>query len=136
MMWWNNYVGIPFKCDGRDRSGADCYGLVALIYQEQLGIELNLFNGVFINQSFSCLKNVARVMEEEREKWERVEKPIVFDVILLRFSEYVWHCGVIIGNKKMIHVMTGINSCIENYNSITWRQRVAEFRRYKNHSFA
>ena len=99
-------------------------------------IELNLFNGVFINQSFSCLKNVARVMEDEREKWERVEKPIVFDVILLRFSEYVWHCGVIIGNKKMIHVMTGINSCIENYNSITWRQRVAEFRRYKNHSFA
>lgn len=36
----DNYVGIPFVSNGRNRDGADCYGLIKLIYQQELGIEL------------------------------------------------------------------------------------------------
>lgn len=38
--WAGRYVGIPFADYGRDQTGADCWGLVRLIWQEQCGLEL------------------------------------------------------------------------------------------------
>lgn len=38
--WISEYVGIPFVNGGRDRSGADCYGLVSMILEDQTGAPL------------------------------------------------------------------------------------------------
>lgn len=40
--WVSSYVGIPFAESGASISGADCYGLVSMILEEQTGSPLPL----------------------------------------------------------------------------------------------
>jgi len=129
-MWTDDYIEIPFLPDGRDRNGCDCWGLVCLVYREKLGIELPEYKGVFEAQTIAQLKNVARVMEREKESWVRVEKPHEFDVVMIRSGAYAWHVGIVIDRRRMLHVMSGINSTVEEYTGMDWKNRIEEFRRY------
>jgi cell wall-associated NlpC family hydrolase len=129
-MWTDDYIEIPFLPDGRDRNGCDCWGLVCLVYREKLGIELPEYKGVFEAQTIAQLKNVARVMEREKESWVRVEKPHEFDVAMIRSGAYAWHVGIVIDRRRMLHVMSGINSTVEEYTGMDWKNRIEEFRRY------
>jgi probable lipoprotein NlpC len=38
--WINDYVGVPYRHNGRDRDGWDCWGLVCAVYRDLLGVEL------------------------------------------------------------------------------------------------
>jgi probable lipoprotein NlpC len=129
-MWTDDFIEIPFKPDGRDRNGCDCWGLVCLVYREKLGIELPEYKGVFEAQTIAQLKNVSRVMEREKESWVRVEKPHEFDVVMIRSGAYAWHVGIVIDRRRMLHVMSGINSTVEEYTGMDWKNRIEEFRRY------
>lgn len=41
----NKFVGVPYVKGGVDYSGADCYGLAALFYRDEMGIDLPFFDG-------------------------------------------------------------------------------------------
>ena len=43
----SDFVGIPHADLGRDRAGCDCYGLLRLVYAEDLGIALPSFTGTY-----------------------------------------------------------------------------------------
>ena len=81
--WWDSYVGLPFKRDGRDRTGIDCYVLIYLIYKEQLEIDLNPFSGIFVDQSPETMLKVAKLMNEDRENWDRPNNIREFDMLQL-----------------------------------------------------
>lgn len=130
MNWSDKYINIPFKCDGRDRSGCDCYGLVCLVYKEQLNIELPDFKGIFTDHDIATLRRVAKEMKSYKEKWQRVQTPQLYDVVMLRTGAYTWHVGLVLDNHRMLHVMTGINSVVEDYTGRYWGNRVEEFRRW------
>jgi cell wall-associated NlpC family hydrolase len=78
-------VGIPHRTGGRERDGADCWGLVLLAYAGR-GIELPAYN----DPLRGCARTPAgflreRVAAEARRAWElvAVAEARPFDVVLL-----------------------------------------------------
>lgn len=116
--------------DGNDRNGCDCYRLVVMVYRERLGIELPEFAGAYVDGSLASLKKVSRMIRDGKQSWQKVDKPIPFDVILLRTGSMVYHVGLVIDRKRMLHVMEGINSTIEEFTGIQWKKKVEGFYRY------
>jgi probable lipoprotein NlpC len=129
-VWANKYIGIPFKPNGRDRNGLDCWGLVCLVHKEELGLELFPYNDIFLTNSHENLKHVAKVIQEGKEKLKEIKKPEPFDIIVLRAGTYIWHVGIVIDKKRMLHVMDGIESVVEEYTGLFWRDRIDGFRRH------
>ena len=130
-MWTNDYVGIPFQKNGSDRNGIDCWRLVVLVYRERLGIELSDFAGIYVDGSLASLMKVSRKIRDEKQAWQRVDKPQPYDVILLRTGDMVYHVGLVIDRKRMLHVLEGIDSTIEEFTGLQWQQRVEGFYRHK-----
>jgi len=128
-MNYDRYIGIPYKVNGRDRTGVDCYGLIHLLYKELKGIELASFDSVVTGGTRGDLRKVARAIEKEKETWVKVENPEPFDVVLLRTGKYSWHVGLVISKTKMIHSLNGTDSIIEDFTKPYWKNRVQEFRR-------
>jgi cell wall-associated NlpC family hydrolase len=137
MSWAENYIGIPFGKNGNTRESLDCWRLVVLVYHEKLGVELPDYSGIFVDDSLTSLIKVTRKIREEKQKWECVDKPQTYDVILLRTGNMVYHTGIVIDQKRMLHTMEGINSTIEEYKSLQWKDKVEGFYHYgkqTNHS--
>lgn len=129
--WWNSYVGLPFKRDGRDRAGCDCYGIIHLIYKEQLGIELNPFSGVFVDQSPKTMIEVAKIMNQDRANWDGARSIREFDMLQLRTGRHAFHVGIALGNGHMLHIEEGIDAVIEDLSFPMWRNRVEWIYRHK-----
>ena len=130
-MWTNDYVGIPFQKNGSDRNGTDCWRLIVMVYREKLGIELPDFDGIYVDGSLASLMKVSRKIRDEKQAWQRVDKPQPYDVILLRTGDMVYHVGLVIDRKRMLHVLEGIDSTIEEFTGLQWQQRVEGFYRHK-----
>ncbi len=97
------YLQIPFKDGGRDYSGCDCLGLVALFYKEIYGIELSKFE-------HSCY-NIGAITEgfnDEVSEWVKIDSPefgcIVAMNNIAKIPNAVNHIGIYIGNNEVLHI--------------------------------
>jgi cell wall-associated NlpC family hydrolase len=128
--WCADYVGIPFREHGRDRTGADCWGLVRIVYWDRYGIVLRDF-GVSCYRTTKDSPTIARLCAEEARNWERVEDPMEGDVILLKVEGLPRHVGVVVSPGVMLHVEWGLESILEGYTTPMWARRVDSFYRYQ-----
>lgn len=127
-MWYNNYIDIPYKDGGRDRSGLDCWGLVRLVYSDQYGIELPSFSSVY-----STVKDTARTSElsaQYREQWDEITEPELGCLVLMRVLGTETHVGVYLGEDKFLHIRSGANSVVESIKSTTWQHRIVGYYKY------
>ena len=127
--WCADYIGIPFKERGRDRQGIDCYGLVALIFKEQCGIDLPLFV-----EGYERIKgeeaNISAQIQAEAVAWETVTDPDPFDVAVFRIAGLPLHVGVVAIPGYMIHALKGCDVSCERYQHPLWQPRLDGFYRY------
>lgn len=133
-MWYNKYIGIPYKDNGRDTNGFDCWGLVRYIYKEQYDIDLPSFELEYVGASDR--DTTTELLATKREKWNKVEFPKEGDVVLFRILGLESHVGIYLGNSKFIHAKERHNVVIESLDSISWRSRVAGYYRYDNSNSA
>ena len=62
------YVGISYNVNGRDMQSVDCYGLVYLIYKNELGIDLTSFAEDDIDAN-----STQELIAQYKEGWEPPE---------------------------------------------------------------
>lgn len=122
----SDYVGIPYLAEGRSRAGADCWGVVVLVYRERLGIELPAHTGYGDPLSPAAAATVA----VGRQAWEQVWQPAAFDVVLFTVRGAPHHVGLVIRPGWMLHSVAGRDACIESYRRPYWRARIEGFYRY------
>ncbi len=129
MSWHGKYIGIPFVDGGRDKDGLDCWGLIRLVYAEQLGIDLPGYGEV----SASELTRIARSMYGAQERWDVVAPPMPFDLVAMRFYGRSWvgHVGLMVDDRHMIHTEKATAVVCIPLNHFTVRDRIDSIRRYR-----
>lgn len=130
-IWAGRYIGLPFQDHGRDRQGLDCWGLARLVLSEQFGIALPSFAHEY--RRTTEIGHISALIEREAKTWISIASGNEEggDVIVMRIHGKPVHVGLVLGDQHMLHIECGINSVIERYNSLRWKERVFGFYRYK-----
>lgn len=87
----NEYIGTPFKFDGRDKSGVDCWGLVVLYYLHVLGMELP--DWVVGDKSKHWVTQTLDTESEARCRW--LDKPEENAIVFAKRKVAAHHAGVV-----------------------------------------
>jgi cell wall-associated NlpC family hydrolase len=136
--WWQEYVGLPFRFDGRDRSGIDCWGLVRLVFAERAGIDLPSYGEI----RASDLARVAEIMTAARHlpPWQMevpVPKARALDVVLMlgrrrgQAAERM-HVGVMVDAARVLHVEAETAAVVVPLDHPQLRRRVCGVFRHED----
>ncbi|RLC39124.1 hypothetical protein DRH27_00560 [Candidatus Falkowbacteria bacterium] len=125
--WIEKYIGIPYLSHGASFGAVDCFGLIRLVYQNERGVTLNVFEYGDADDS----ADVCRAIEDNKgDEWRRIKQPEQGCVLLLNVKGYATHCGLYVGENRMLHSIKGCNSCIEKTNGLRWKSRIEGYYRY------
>lgn len=125
--WWNDYIGIPYKLKGRDRTGIDCWGLVRLIYSEQYGKFLPSYDVDYSNSNDQIVKDL---FSAGKDTWKEVDVHQEGDVCLFRVFGAETHVGIMLSDDKFIHAIQGNSVGIESILSSKWNKRFVGYYRF------
>lgn len=126
------YTAIPFVDRGRSFEGADCWGLVALIYKTELSIELPSYGAI----SSKDLLSVAKAMKDGKDfgDWVAVDQQKEFDVIVMSgrvgHEKLAIHVGIAVDENKIIHTEQGVNVVVVDRNHYQVKNRIIGTYRY------
>lgn len=123
--WSSAYIGLPFAHGGRAREGLDCWGLVRLIYADQLGIALDPLDGYATRLE---RLRIAGMLSEQAEQgpWRRLagERLKPFDVLSFTICNAACHVGVVVDWRDMLHVTEGEMSSLAIHSEGQWARRL------------
>lgn len=140
--WTDKYIAIPYLGKGSTLAGCDCWGLVELIYRNELGVELPNYMDV---PHDNLIKINRKIQSEVQEGyWKKIvsgqEKK--YDIILMRgqfkdsqdtLRSAPIHVGIVIDCNLLLHVEEGANSVCCNYSTHPKiKERVHGFYRYQS----
>jgi cell wall-associated NlpC family hydrolase len=103
-------VGIPFRDRGRDRSGADCWGLVRLVYAQH-GVDLASYAEIGAKELLAVARAV--MTGAATDPWSSTSEPYrKLDVVVMkRLSEAgkaPVHVGVMLDWRRMLHTTEAV----------------------------
>lgn len=135
-MWSNRYIGIPFEDKGRTDQGCDCWGLVRLVYQRELGFELPSLLDYSDTKDSKTISKMIRQHQDDLT-WLPVETQHAqpFDVCVFRMVGVAAHVGIVVKNGLMLHCQRGSCTVHDEYlRDSNWSKRLEGIYRHAAHS--
>lgn len=123
-MTWRPWLGIPFRPQGSDRMGCDCWGLVQLVYRERYGVLLPSVGPY-------DLEDATELIAQHRARWTEVSDRRDGDVVLLLLDGTPSHVGILVASDQFLHTLRGHVSRIDRLTHPVWRGRVAGIYRWQ-----
>jgi len=103
------YTGTPYKHQGRDFTGLDCYGLILQVFKD-FGIDLPDVCGDY-SADFAW-RGKDYFLEQFCQDWTQVEKPSFLDVVAFKTKNgVVNHAGVMLDEVRFIHTCKAGTVC-------------------------
>lgn len=125
-----NWVyAIPYEGGGRTLEGADCWGLIVLLYKEIYGRDLPEFPSIgvkdyrSVEQSEVTSKEITRLLGT-RPEVEKVISGSEGDLLILRVLGEPVHIALAIDDKHMIHTGRTHGVVVENYMEQKWKSKI------------
>lgn len=118
------YLRLTYEPNARGPDAVDCWGLVRVVYQRELGLTLPAWDTIDSSDPAQCASTVVK----EAVGWLEVslEEARTFDVILLSENGRPIHCGVIISPPQFLHCARGFGTVVASYadRKQIWRRRL------------
>ena len=123
--WWAKYIGTPY-------AEAHCWELVRRVYAAERDIDLPTYGEIDAAKLVEVARVMAGAIEDARvaETWVPVTHGEAFDVALLRGRAQVWHVGVMVGPRHMLHTERATNAVVVPISCPLIAGRVTGYRRY------
>lgn len=124
-------VGIPYRPDGRDESGCDCWGLIALYHRDVLGCLIPAYAGELTRRDEERHAVAALMTVEAARDWRPISGPErPGDVALMRRGLAACHVAVFIGNGMILHSEPHTGSIIERVGAPNVACRIVSWHRF------
>ena len=120
-MWYNKYIGLPYKDNGRTTAGIDCWGLACLVYREHFDIELPTLDGAYLGSQDLVIKEL---VAHTKESWIPTNDPKPGDICVFNILGEPTHVGIYLGDGMFLHARAGQDSVIELLDSHRWNRRL------------
>lgn len=129
MSQYLQYLTIPYKHQGRDFDGADCFGLIRLFYENELGIKLPDFTEQYDEEWYGEHDYIAELYGQYG--FVRCEAPRFGDLLFfMNTDSRVGHVGVVLDSSHFIHMTRG--GCgINDYFAGLWHRQLEGIYRYQ-----
>lgn len=129
------YIGIPFLDHGRDRAGCDCWGLMHLVYAEQMGIYGMPDLGDDYSDAYARGEVSEAIEKTTAEEWNfdvtnGLWQPL--DAMIFSRGGVEAHVGMYVRPNEMLHVVRGAAASIERYDLVRWKRRLTRVFRHVN----
>ena len=121
MTWWHPYIGLPYE-------RAHCWELVRRVYADQLGLDLPAYGEIDAANLVAVARGMAEA--EAADCWHPVDRPQAFDVALMRGRSRVWHVGVMVDDRRVLHTERATGAVLVGVQDTAMRGRVTGYRRH------
>ena len=130
----NCYSGVPYRDRGRAMDGANCWGLIVLVYAQEFGIQLPAYDERAAALNDVERAELARIVAGERDAGEWLEvgqgAHLPGDLVLFRIAGELAHMGIVSGPDRFLHMRLGKSAGFESLSSPLWAKRIASFHRH------
>jgi cell wall-associated NlpC family hydrolase len=107
---------------------AHCWELVRRVYADRRGVDLPSYGEIDARE----LVAVARAIETGAagDSWIPATHPQELDVALMRGRARVWHVGVMVGPRHVLHTERATNAVVVHVTHPLVAGRITGYRRY------
>lgn len=124
--FWVPYLAVPYKHNGRDLNGWDCFGAVRYILAHHADIELPMFDAVSASE-------ITR--QSKRKIWHPQFVTDKFDVVCIDLptskGKRPLHVGVMVSEIRLLHCDEGYGTVCVPINHYTIKNRIQTIYRHE-----